>query len=395
MNLFTSNSKTLLLGIALFAGSQFIFLSTSNIAQTASKQIVQEKRNWAKKKGIITAAPNKDLIFFFGNSRMSAGIIPDIFDASNNNASTSYNLSLIGLQLPVHYFLLKDYLRHNVPPKYILLNPLSKGYDIESFPSYAVQGAGLEEIIPYAFYRKNMDIFFNFILPARLHWPETVRYFTGKILTLMPPGIRELHKKLYLERFGNKEIWGHNRPYFYESQFLRPEELHKNRIELLKKQRGYYYAIEESTIGGQVTEQFLTNVGIELLDCPARLNEQNNNEQNEKTPSKEDFDALIDPLTRKFFRLTQEKGITVVLLPTYYMGRYPLGCIATTGTPPRQPSPLYKYLQATYNNIYVLPDSGEIEYPFTLFSDPSHLNPEGAKMYTQRIAESFKQLRLK
>lgn len=386
MNLFISNSKkTLILGLSLFIACQFMFLCTSNITQTASKQVVQEKRSWARAEGLIKAKTNKDLILFFGNSHMAAGIIPDVFDAVNGNTSTSYNLSLVGLQLPVHYFLLKDYLRHNPPPQYILLNPTFQGYDVESFPSYAIQGAGLREVILYAFYRKNMDVFFNYIFPARVHWPETIRYFTGKILALMPTKIRDLHKRLYLGRFGDREVWGHNRPYFYESQFIRPEELRRQRIKLLEKQRGYYYVIEESIIGGQVTEKYLNNLGIHLEPCPSPLEDQ----------AEGDIIPPIDPISDEFFQLARAKGIPIVLLPEYTMDHHQLGCIETTGRYTMKDTALYQYLHARYGNVYSLTNYSKIEYPYKLFSDPSHLNPQGAKIHTQNMAQAFKLLKEK
>lgn len=381
--------KAIIFAFFLFLGVQIISLKVSYISQTASKQIVNDKRVWARN-NFIHRESGKKLVFFFGNSHTAAGIIPDVFDRTNNGTTVTYNLSLVGLQTPPHYFLLKDYLKHNPPPDYILMNVLEGGYEIESFPSYALQGAGLLEVLYYGYYRKNWDIVLNYIFPSRLRWPEVARYFTGKVIKFLPKRIRQKHKDLYLDGFRDRQVWGHNRLYFYESQFIKPEELTRNRLNILRQNRGYYYIVEESAIGGKVTEEYLNGLRIYLIDGCA---------QDSLPPGKTETDStepqiILDPFVEKLFELAQKHNIKIILMPDYSMSHYKNSCGKQYYLSHNIPLS-WKFLSNKYNNVFILADAISVSFHYKYFSDPSHLNPEGAKEYTHYIAKDFLTLKKK
>ena len=403
----------LLFALIAFAAMQFIVLKVSDVGQTASKQVVKEKRGWARTPGAIKTEPGKDLVFFFGNSHGAAGIVPEIFDSISKN-TVSYNLCLVGLQLPPHYFMLKDYLEKNPPPQYIVMEDIFEhGFAVESFPSYAVQGAGFWEAAQYAFYSKNWEIFWNYAVPSRLHWPEAVRYFSGKALKMMPQEIRQWHRNVYLNRFENTAVWGHNREYFYDSQFGNPEQMRSERLRMLRKNRGYYYIVEESVVGGKVTKPYLKELGIPIYESceeyaaspgeggkdfltknvgvppgPSGKMIRSDSKAGESIQKKISIPDSAGPFFDDFFRLTQKYNIKIILIPPYVMRKFPERC----GGANDRENKIREFLSAQ-PNVYYLPDAARSrQYDYPYFSDPSHLNPEGAEKYTRALAEYFMEL---
>jgi len=384
--------RPILLALILFIFLQSYCLKISDIAQTASKQVVKEKRQWAKQSDAIKDDTDKDLVFFFGASLIAAGVIPDIFDEENGLSTHSYNLGFPGIHtLGTSYFMLKDYLAKNRAPQYIIMEYPGGGgeFSVESFPSYAVQNAGLFEVLQYAYYRGKRDVLYNYLIPSRLRWPEVARYMMGKGISLMPKKIRELHKELYLNRFKGWEVRGHNREYFYESQFVSPEEFTKQRIDTLKGSRGYYYIIEESATGGVVTKKYLSKLGINIsdicLDESKRIQDLKQQQKNMILNPDKYFD--------RFFKLTQKHGIKIVFVPGYGLNKFSGNCdqskLTTSVTPYS-----WTLAQRRYGNIYFVEDDpNSIFYDYTYFSDLSHLNPKGAALFSRRLAQSFKQIR--
>jgi hypothetical protein len=61
---------------------------------------------------------------------------------------------------------------------------------------------------------------------------------------------------------------------------------------------------------------------------------------------------------------------------------------------PRGPHPqLWHYLKQKYKNVYFMTKESDVKfYRPGLFSDPAHLNREGARIYTREIAAGFEEL---
>ena len=61
---------------------------------------------------------------------------------------------------------------------------------------------------------------------------------------------------------------------------------------------------------------------------------------------------------------------------------------------PLGPHPdLWYYLKQKYKNVYFMKKKSDVKlYRPGLFSDPAHLNPEGARIFTREIAAEFEEL---
>jgi len=383
----------------LFACMQWLCLAVSDITQEGSKQVNKEKRIWARTPGAFQRQAGQQLVLVFGNSKIGAGFYPEVFDEVNQHKTNSYNMALIGLQLPPHYFLLKDFIKHNGAPDWILLQYSTGGFEIESFPSYSVQGAGFFEALQYAYYRKNLDVFLNYIIPSRLHWPEVTRYFFGKILQWMPQKIKDAHKNIYLNSPDANNIYGHNRKHFYESQFVYPEKYHQQIIEKLHQDRGYYYIAEQAAEGGVISAEYLVKVGAWNAqqadgagqDVVARINDVLAIDKLQDAQTAAEIPRELPPFVEDFFKLTKENHIKVMIIDSYEL--------SPTG---RQPISFDKHihalaelkrLQERYPNIYFpLEAKGPMSMGFEYFSDPGHVNLEGAKKYTAILAQEYKEL---
>jgi len=367
--------------------TQKFFLFYSDIAQVGSKQVVKEKRMWANRKGYLNEQEGLKTVLFMGNSHIASGIMPEVFDEANDYNTHSYNLALVGLQIPSHYFMMKDYLKNHAPPDFIMVDPNEGGFQVESFPSYSIQGAGLLEVIQYAYYRKNIDVLLNYIIPSRVHWPEVARYFFGKTIQLFPQNIRDKHKEIYMNRFGDKEIYGHNREYFYESQYVDPEGYMKRSLELLRKERGYYFIIEQAKESNVVTDEYIKTFFPEAyaqylkegsyLEPDEELFKWKRKDQG-RNPSR------LPPFIKKFFNLTQKYNIKVILMQDYVLNIF---------EGDKSYSDLWKKIQENYDHVFILKNMLKSQkYGFKYFSDPGHLNRLGAVEHTKRVAKGFKDL---
>ena len=386
---FLRKYRALLLGLSLFMLAQCFFLYYADVSQVGSKQVVKEKRIWAKEEGFIQRKKGAESVFFMGNSHIASGIIPNVFDEENDGKTYSYNLSLVGLQIPSHYFMMKDYLKRHDPPEYVLIDPTPGGFEIESFPSYAIQGASLFEVAQYAYYRKHIDVLLNYLFPSRLHWPEVTRYFLGKLIKSGPQYIKRKHQEIYLNRFAGEPVYGHNRKYFYESQYVDPDGSMKESLGLLRQNRGYYFIVEQSSEESSLTQEDLQkhfptqfakylerkeNQVFSPIDCASKMTIMKKNKQ-EKVPVF--FDA--------FFGLMKRHNIKVVLIPAYVLDIFQgEDCMPD----------FWRMAMEKYDNVFTLENmTGSQKYSFEYFSDPGHLNRRGAIQYTKHIAEKFRLFR--
>ncbi len=371
--------RPIVLATALFLLTQWISLAISDITQEGSKQVVKEKRRWARTKGKFINTAEKLDIVVFGNSATAAGFIPEVFDEQNDGKTQSTNLALVGLQLAPHYFLLKDFLKYNDPPDWILLQYSTGGFEIESFPSFCVQAASPFEVVQYAWLRKNIDVILNYLIPSRLHWPEVLRYFTGKILLACPAKIKKLHKSIYLNQPDANQIYGRSRENFYESQFLDPERYHQAILRNLAKNRGYYYIAEQAAAAGVISTEYLQS------------KDQSAGQEFAPNEELQPISAKPPAYVKEFFELAQKHHIQIMLIPTYELDRTEQQ--ASHFRPRTQVIKDLKKLQRIYPQLSLaMEERGTILMDYRYFADPGHLNPRGAQLYTTMVAKEFQKL---
>lgn len=395
-NLYIFNFKPIILAGILLILAQWVCLGVSDITQDGSKQVVKQKRLWARTPGFFHKNEGVEQVLVFGNSKIGAGFYPDVFDALNDRTTVSYNLALIALQLAPHYFLLKDFIKYQgVAPDWILLQYATDGFDVESFPSYAVQGANFWEVFIYAWHRKNADIVMNYLIPSRLHWPEVSRYFTGVVLKLLPTKIQEKNRKLYVDAPNANAIYGHNRQHFYESQYEKPHYYRQQLLHNLEKERGYYFIAEQSAVGGVVSKEYLERVGAWKVgaheETDGAVIDKINHTLKIGEEKLADNAVIHDPFVKKFFDLTKQYGIKVMIISDYTMSE--TGKESLRVDSEVRISPQIKYLQGIYANIYVPKQHfGSLEFGLEYFSDPGHVNKRGAIHFSELIAKEFQSL---
>ena len=119
-------SRAFIVALAMLGVLNFFAYRIADVTEDGTKQVVRCKRQWARGDWIVKEAAGRDIVLFLGNSKVSAGIVPELFDRVNGGRLISFNMALPALPLGPHYFLLKEYLRHNPAPKYIVMRPPSK-----------------------------------------------------------------------------------------------------------------------------------------------------------------------------------------------------------------------------------------------------------------------------
>jgi hypothetical protein len=360
-------NRAFLVFIALFIITGVLFIQISYLYEEGTEQIVRIKREWVKQKDRFKEIPGKDTVIFLGNSKITAGLIPELFDRETGNKTHSFNLSLPALPLAPHYFLLRDYLKNNVPPKYIIMTFNPGRYDNELFPIYSIQGAGLSEAWQYALVSKNSDVLFNYIFPWSFYFPEFKRYLKGKIFILMPDLEREKFKKRFIINAKSHETYLHDWSSIFDSIFLISEQIAMKRESSLVKNRGYYFIVEQAALGGELPDDYISKLKINI---------------EKQKQFFIDHAKMDDPFVDKFFSLTKSYGIKVVLISDYAM----VDQLDQIEAPPSS----WTYLKSKYDNVYFANNGFyRFFYEPKYFSDPVHVNPQGAIRYTKAIAQEF------
>lgn len=291
--------------------------------------ICLEKRA-AVRTGQIRAQAGRDNVLFLGHSAVLAGIVPQQFDDAAGGRICSWNLSLPALPIGPHYFLLKEYLRHNPPPRFVVVK-LSLNYSDQFgyFDSYATKGSAVDEICSYAFSQPSKTVVWNYLLPIRLDRGQSLRYLRSRLSD--PGGIDRTRSQ-------NQAI-----------------------AEGMYAQRGYYYIREQARFAGQLPDDY-----------------------REPSDGTREHEVQLDhdPYVQRFFDLAQQQGIRVLLIET------PL----RPGQTPQRTAmpPWYSQLLSRYSNVRMAKQGWKLKfYENRLFSDPTHLNPQGAERFTREIYAEF------
>jgi hypothetical protein len=90
----------------------------------------------------------------------------------------------------------------------------------------------------------------------------------------------------------------------------------------------------------------------------------------------------------KFFELNERNGTKVILIDDYFIDYQD-----RVNRPQDSHPDLWHQLQRRLKTVYFLKDQPDVKfYKPRFFSDPVHLNPEGATTFTREIAEGFSEL---
>lgn len=112
----------------------------------------------ALREGRFDAAPGSPVVLAMGDSRMALGFDPDKFMGLGNGRIQAVNLAMPGGEGSAAYMLLRDYLRRNPPPDYIIYlppagpsPPFLEGLTINDAIDLACQGHSLKTLIDTLF----------------------------------------------------------------------------------------------------------------------------------------------------------------------------------------------------------------------------------------------------
>lgn len=327
----------LILAVLIFV-LNYLGLKAGKIYKDGAAQVCETKRQMIRS-GAIHYEPDKDNVLFLGTSRILAGIAPTYFDELNGGQTYSYNLALPGLPISSAYFVLRDYLEKNPPPQYIVMQLyINRCRSCTLYNYYAVQGlAQPAEIFSLFKHLANKAIVFNYIFPFRMYKFHTARYLFDSIF--MPARVRSLRKK-------NNAI-----------------------LNRMIENRGYYFIAEQAVAGNN--------------SLPGDFAEEGGGGETVNKASS--YDPFVDPYVKMFFELAHRYRVKVLLIqPAYRENQY-----LQYEEMPFQ----YSVLLKQYDNVAIANEGWKIKfYENRFFSDPTHLNEEGAKRYTEEIYLEFKEV---
>lgn len=350
------------LAVGLLIASQIFVNEFSNKIEGGSKQIIRWKREWARV-GLMNAEPGRKKVFFMGDSKITSGIIPRVFDEENSFKTQSYNLSLPGLPLAPHYFMLRDYLDIYEPPYAIIIKPKPGGFNGTYFPLHATEGAGFSEVLGYTFRMKKPAVMFNFLFPSRQKWPFIEKFIMGEVVKKLPEDFRRRHLQMFVEENSLREKYPHDWENVYQIWYRRPHQYSEEKRKKITDEKGYFHFVDHTALGGHLPLGF--------SDPKAK----------EQVPSSDQLDFY----SKKFFCLARKYGIRILLIQDYEL----------EGNERKEVElpELWKSLKDEYPNVILWTGGFEPKrYQASYFADPVHLNPEGAMLYTRHIASEFQRI---
>ncbi len=319
---------------ALFLMINMVVLGVAAIYKDGAAQVCEMKRV-AVRKGLIAHEPRAANVLFMGNSRILAGIVPRQFDALAKGVTRSWNLALPALPISCHYFQLRDYLRRNPAPEFIVLKLAvmrDKGNDPQGlFNYYACEGMTIpDELVSYLWHCRDKTVVVNYVHPIR-------RYYR-------------------CVRRSVKDLWAHGWEAVAASR--------KRNSEILAgvlEDRGYYFIREQAAAGNErLPDDFVP----------------------EAVGGRRDVNLKADPYVKMFFDLTAEKDIKVLLIEFPTVGREDQGKEETPAH--------YRQLMKDYHNVFTATSGWVVKkYAPRYFADPTHVNREGARRFTKEVFDEF------
>ncbi len=326
-----------------FLGLGLIHVALTSVARKAGDvyklgvyQVIENKRQWAT--SVHPFDRTKKSVVFIGNSVVLAGIMPTVFDETLAGKTDSYNFSLPALPIGAGMFILQSIVEHWGKPDYVVLQIfIDENRDATGlFDTNAVQGIGISEFLSYVIHRPNKAFALNYAFPLRMNIQNAVKYLTQLIKD---------RSALNETRTNNQEI-----------------------LKKLRDDRGWFYIRQQAYFpDGRLPEGFGTKKPADLTP-------------REPTP----FEWKIDPYLRKFFDYAAQQQIKILLI----------GPVRRVNSEPpltRMPDEFLE-IPKLYPNVRVSPKSWQQRfYSNYYFSDKTHLNADGAALWTREVAEDFKQ----
>jgi hypothetical protein len=308
---------------------------SGRLYKDGAAQVCENKRQ-AVRDGRFGYSRGRTNVLFFGTSRILAGIVPAHFDALSGNRTASLNLALPALPVGASYLLLRDWLARNPPPQMVVMELyISRCRACSVVNYYLAQGLdSRRDLVPLMTHLNNKSILLNCLFPFRMYKYFTVQHLSDRL--------RHPDRLARLRR---------------QSQDL---------LKQMTANRGYYYIREQAVNpAGQLPEEFAGNPD---------------------SPRSGGFDAdpFSDPFTEKFFSLCAAHHIRVQLIqPAFRQGQ-----LKPHDAPPEH----FTRVMARWGNVCTAPMGWQNKlYPLHLFADPTHLNPNGARCYTETIFAEFNQ----
>jgi hypothetical protein len=315
------NLVVLGLGDAAVLHAASIYKDGASIICETKRQSVRDGRLGGKQ-----GAPN---VVILGDSRVLAGVIPEVFDNAVGRAMHSTNLALPALPIGPDLYVLRDYVERNGAPAFVVLRLRSAVEGSVFFDLYANQGSTLPEVLSYAFERRETSILLYRFNPIAMY-DSQFRSWLGDAL-LRPGAVDALRAS------------------------------NETRVSQMLLDRGYYNIREQQLFpGGRLPDDYDTG--------PA--------------PAETPFDLEDDPYVPAFFEYTRKLGIRVLLVE-----------VPSRKLPVAERTEMPAYYHAAlerYPNVHMAREGWrQKKYPNRLFSDVTHMNPEGARIFTKRVAEEF------
>jgi hypothetical protein len=286
--------------------------------------------------GAVHYEENKTNVLFMGTSRILAGIAPTVFDALSGGQTYSYNLALPALPISASYFVLEDYLAKNPPPQWIIMQlHINRCRNCGLFNYYSHQGLNRPgEVLSLFMNSPSKTIVLSYLFPFKMYKFFTVLYLYNGIFH--PERLRELQDD-------NQAI-----------------------LSRMKKERGYYF----------IEEQAVTPDNR----LPGNFGEEER--ANASVSEELEFDPFEDPFVEKFFTLTRDKGINVLLIQPVYRENQ----VRDNTKMSRQ----FEMILKAYSHVFLAKEGWRVRrYDNRFFSDRTHLNKDGAKRYTREIYREF------
>ena len=340
MKLFVQKMAVLgLLLVLAISGLNYLGIKAGKVYKDGAALVCETKRDMVRS-GSIHYETGKTNVLFMGTSRILAGINPIAFDEYSGGNTFSYNLALPALPISAAYFVLRDYLAKNPPPQVIVMQLyINRCRTCTLVNYYSSQGmTRLDEMLSLFANSPGKGIVVNYVFPFRMYKFFTVQYLFNGML--------------------------------HPARLQEAREFNKTILDGMKKERGYYF----------IQEQALSQDNR----LPAGGFGEDGNESNE-TPKLEkntEYDPFLDPYVEKFFNLTEEKDIHVLLIQPVYRENQ---CMQYEQIPLQ-----FQVLLARYRHVATAAQGWKVKlYENSFFADPTHLNREGALRFTREIYNEF------
>ena len=144
--------------ICLFILFQILLSFKPYLGTNKTEEYVYYKRDWIRS-NIGEKVKNKENIVVLGDSTITSGFLPNIFDNESSFTNT-INLSIVDSDAQKHIYFLKDFIKYNYTPDVIIWNPTVP----RSLEYYL--NANKNEVFDYYSITDNIQFLLDYYLPA-------------------------------------------------------------------------------------------------------------------------------------------------------------------------------------------------------------------------------------